>query len=283
MKIEDKFILMTPKEFRKWMGEQEINRSVNMIQNHHTWKPNYNDFQLDNHFKLLRGMRRSHLERGFDDIAQNITTFPDGMIAVCRPLTKIPAGIKGANTGGICIEHIGNFDLQGDTISAKHKNCIVRLNAILCDKFGLKPDENSIVYHHWWDLNSGKRRNGDGVTKSCPGTNFFGGNQLENAKKNFIPLVAKALEMIDDSFDAADAVNIAAQIPKNDPNKEAEARAKFLIAYNSSTVSENARKLQVFLNQFDGIKLKEDGKAGRNTSDAAKKVLGNYLVGDKRN
>ena len=139
-------------------------------------------------------MRNSHLQRGFSDIAQNITTFPDGTLAICRPLSKMPAGIKGANRGGICIEHIGNFDLGGDQMSEAHKDTIIRLNALLCSKLKLKPDTESLVYHHWWDLKTGKRKNGEGITKTCPGTAFFKGNKMADAIANFIPEVEAHLE-----------------------------------------------------------------------------------------
>ena len=81
------FILMDKKAFAKWLKSQKINRSVKRIQNHHTWIPAYKHFKRDNHFALMESMKRSHLKRGFSDIAQNITTFPDGTIGVCRPLT----------------------------------------------------------------------------------------------------------------------------------------------------------------------------------------------------
>lgn len=193
---QNQFILMNTTAFAEWLENQKISRKIKRIQNHHTWKPDYADFNGNNHFRLLEGMKRSHLKRGFSDIAQNITTFPDGTLAICRPLTKNPAGIKGANTGGICIEHVGNFDGEGDTMSKAHKNTIIDLNALLCIKFNLNPDTGSIVYHHWWDLNTGKRTDGGGATKSCPGTGFFGGNKVEDAQKHFIPLIKAAADTI---------------------------------------------------------------------------------------
>lgn len=193
-KIKDQFILMDTGAFVQWLKEQKIGREVKCLQNHHTWKPDYSHFSGDNHFNLLEGMKRSHLKRGFSDIAQNITTFPDGTLAVCRPLTKAPAGIKGANTGGICIEHVGNFDEGMDRMTEAHQHTILYLNALLCAKLGLNPDTNSIVYHHWWDLKTCERRDGEGSTKSCPGTGFFGGNKVGHATDNFIPKIKSVLQ-----------------------------------------------------------------------------------------
>ena len=57
--------------------------------------------------------------------------------------------------------------------------------------FKLAPSETTVVYHHWYDLNTGKRiaKEGTGSTKTCPGTNFFGGNTVEAFKKELLPLL----------------------------------------------------------------------------------------------
>jgi hypothetical protein len=123
-------------------------------------------------------MERAHLERGFAEIAQNITSFPDGTLMLCRSFNTSPAGIKGANRNGICIEHLGNFDLGGDGTNAAHRETIVRPNARLLQRFSLPCDTDHVVFNHWWDLNTGERTIGAGSTKSCPGTAFFGGNRV---------------------------------------------------------------------------------------------------------
>jgi hypothetical protein len=194
MRKQGKFLLFEePSEFTAWLDGAAVSRRVVLVQNHHTWLPDYTTFHGSNHFGLLQGMEASHIERGFDEIAQNLTTFPDGSVAVCRSLDKIPAGIKGANTGGICIENLGNFDAGRDPMTTAHREAIVRVNAALCRKFTLAPDTDSIVYHHWYDLITGLRTNGTGSTKTCPGTAFFGGNTVADAAANFVPLVARAL------------------------------------------------------------------------------------------
>lgn len=194
MRTKGKFILCTVDEFEGWLAAAGINRAIGLLQNHHTFSPAYGEFNDSNHFALLEGMEQYHVaERGFDMIAQNLTTFPDGTVAVCRPLDRIPAGIKGANRLGICIEHLGNFNAGGDAMREAHRNSIVRLNAILCRHFGLTPSTDTIVYHHWYDLDSGARTNGAGTTKSCPGTAFFGGNSVAAAQANFIQLVVQSV------------------------------------------------------------------------------------------
>ncbi len=187
-----KFVLFDIVDFAAWLQEASVHRAIKLVQNHHTFLPAYAHFDRSGrHFDLLRGMENAHLERGFAEIAQNLTTFPDGTIAVCRSLDVIPAGIKGANTGGICIEHLGNFDTGGDTMRTAHRETIVKVNALLCSKFDLKPNEQTIVYHHWYDLTTGERTDGKGNTKTCPGTDFFGGNSVASALANFIPVVAQ--------------------------------------------------------------------------------------------
>lgn len=195
-KKQGKFVLYDIAEFADWLSSTAISRIVKLVQNHHTFIPSYAHFNGSNHFDLLRSMENAHLERGFAEIAQNLTTFPDGTVAVCRSFEKIPAGILGANTGGICIENVGDFDKGKDVITDEQRDAVIKVNALLCRKFALTPDSNAIVYHHWYDLQSGARTNGAGITKSCPGTGFFGGNKVATAKGSFIPLIAVELESI---------------------------------------------------------------------------------------
>ncbi|GFO65465.1 N-acetylmuramoyl-L-alanine amidase [Geomonas paludis] len=194
MTSNGKFNLLTISEFDQWLRETCFNRKVQVIQNHHTKEPSYRSFTGSNHFDLLCGMEHYHVvERGFSEIAQNLTTFPDGTVALCRPLEKIPAGIKGANQAGICIENLGDFDSGRDTMTQAHRQAIIEVNALLCREFRLTPTTETIVYHHWYDLDTGRRTGGTGNTKSCPGTAFFGGNSVDAAQTGFIPEVLTAL------------------------------------------------------------------------------------------
>lgn len=197
MKKESGFILMNPNEFNHWLDNQEVSRVINIIQNHHTYVPAYAHFKGNDHFVRLRAMRDYHVgHNGWSDIAQTFTTFPDGTIATGRSLQAIPVGIKGHNARGICIEHLGNFDQGQDEMTPAQRETILLINAALCRKFNLTPSIDTIVYHHWFDLNTSQRTGGSGVTKSCPGTAFFGGNKEEDARKNFIPLIIKKLKSL---------------------------------------------------------------------------------------
>ena len=194
METKNGFTLMDSTEFIAWLPKQIISRKIIAVQQHHTWSPGYRHFNGSNHFSLSSSMRDFHLERGFSDIAQHFTTFPDGKICTGRSLNQIPAGIKGANTGAICIENLGNFDNGGDSMKPEHRDSIISVTATLLKYLGLNADTSGILYHHWYDLTTGLRTNGTGNTKSCPGTDFFDGNSVQNCQNNFIPSVLAKMD-----------------------------------------------------------------------------------------
>jgi LysM repeat protein len=202
MTMHGQHILMTREEFREWLFNTQVNREIRLIQQHHTWLPSYKHFTGSNHFQMLMGMEIHHKKTmGWKNIAQNITTFPDGRVAVSRPLNIIPEGTIGpkANSVGIAIEHVGNFDKGHDVMTKEQQETIVYISALLCIKFGLTPSIDSITYHHWWHMKT-KERVLDATAsynvKSCPGTGFFGGNSTASAKTNFYPLILDKMEEV---------------------------------------------------------------------------------------
>jgi LysM repeat protein len=207
LNMQGQYILMTREEFRKWLLNNQFNRKISLIQQHHTWLPSYKTFNGSNHFQLLKGMENFHIKKKkWKNIAQNITTFPDGKIAISRPLNVAPEGSIGvrANSVGIAIENVGNFDLGNDVMTKEQKETIVYITALLSLKFGLTPSIDSITYHHWWDMKTGQRvlNNSAGhIVKSCPGTGFFGGNTTTSAKKYFYPLVTRKMQEIRTNMD----------------------------------------------------------------------------------
>jgi hypothetical protein len=193
-------ILMTKEQFKDWLQKNTFHRKINLIQQHHTWAPAYKRFNGSNHFLLLQGMENYHkTNMHWKTIAQNITTFPDGRIAVSRPFDMAPDGSIGAkaNSVGIAIENVGNFDKGQDVMTAEQKETIVYITALLCLKFDLTPSVDTITYHHWWNYKTGQRVLDQAKSyevKSCPGTNFFGGNTTTAAKTYFYPLVSQKME-----------------------------------------------------------------------------------------
>ncbi|HAV54315.1 MAG TPA: N-acetylmuramoyl-L-alanine amidase [Aequorivita sp.] len=189
MEPQEKYKRVNIVEFENWLKELKVRSTIKFIQLHHTEEPTYSDFDGKNHSELCIDMETMHIERGFGGIAQNFTTFPDGDIVICRDLEEKTIGIKGANHFAINIENIGNFDI--DNLTDAHKETIIKMIQLLCKKFAIDVNENCILYHHWFDLTTGERllQDKQGHTKSCPGSNFFGGNTYEDFKKNLLPLL----------------------------------------------------------------------------------------------
>jgi len=187
-----RFLLMNREEFLKYMMDLPVKRTVTSVQNHHTILPDYKGTTSSNQIALVVGMMNYHVRvNKMADLAQHLSTFKDGLICTGRPFDLDPAGIFGANHGAICIENVGNFDLGNDIMTDEHKLTILFVNAVLAMKFNIPINTEKFIYHHWFNLETGGRTNGypDSVSKSCPGTNFFGGNMVPDADKNFIPLV----------------------------------------------------------------------------------------------
>lgn len=190
------FTLFELEEFRAWITALSVPRTVKTIQQHHTWSPSYQQFTGTNHFAIQKGMKEYHVgENGWSDIGQHFTIFPDGTIMTGRSLNRSPACIRGNNSGAICIENLGNFDQGKDEMSVEQQGSVTGVTAALLKRFSLiTADELGIIYHHWFELSTGARTNGAGMTKSCPGTNFFGGNDLESFRQNFLPAVQRSAE-----------------------------------------------------------------------------------------
>ncbi len=188
------FAKMTIEEFTEWLSKQRVARTILNVQQHHTWIPNYSHFNGKNHFERQQAMKNHHVGvNGWADIGQHFSVFPDGAIVSGRSLERVPACITGHNAHSICLEHVGNFDKDGDTMTEQQRNAIIKMTAAICKKFNLPVNTNSIIYHHWFELGTGLRNNGSRNNKSCPGTAFFGGNKVYNCEETFLPLVRKEL------------------------------------------------------------------------------------------
>ncbi|MDK8188763.1 peptidoglycan recognition family protein [Paenibacillus sp. UMB7766-LJ446] len=233
------FLLLEPSEFKGWLDKQKITRSIDKIQVHHTAAPNYTTRQMINGvakqdvWKCLEGMRTYHLSQGWSGTGQNITVLEDGRIAISldRDLNKTPAGIKGANTGALCIEIIGNFDQGGDTMTAVQKQSVVHLYACLVLKLNILIDTSHIVYHAWYtpsgawlgDYEKGKS------SKTCPGTKFFGeGNTRSAAERGFIPAIKAELKRIKEGD--GDPMTSEEKKQMEELKAKVESQAKWIVA-----------------------------------------------------
>ena len=188
----------TEDEFKNWLKNKSVTRTVNKLQIHHTGSPSYSNFFKSNgthedELTRQKNMKSFHVNsRGMSDIAQHFTVFPNGKIVTGRSLNSNPAGITGWNTGAICVEIYGNFDKGQDTMKDAQKKAVIMLYGELCKKFKLTPSTNTIRCHAWFT--SGGTYLGDYYPaksrKSCPGTAFMGfGNSKSAIANNFIPLV----------------------------------------------------------------------------------------------
>lgn len=194
------------KQFEKYINSLSVLRPIKRIQLHHTYSPSYRQFTGDNHIALQSAMRSYHIKtNGWSDIAQHFTIFPDGIIVSGRSIEMVPAGIKGANTGAISIECLGNFDMGADVMEKSQKDSILAVVKCLVKKFDLDA-ESAITYHSWWT--SGGKELCDYTPskscKTCPGTNFFGGNTREAFEKNLLPFIREektSLKSVDEIND----------------------------------------------------------------------------------
>lgn len=179
-------------EFRSWLNKKSISRKITRLQVHHTYAPSYDQWPEDE-LTRQKNMRDYHVNtRGWADIAQHFTIFPNGKIVTGRSLESTPTGITGWNTNAICVEIYGNFDKNEDSMKSEQKNAIIACYALLCKKFSLSPSEDYIRAHSWF-TSGGTYLGGyypSRSAKTCPGTNFtnvFGGlvNGYGNTKDSF--------------------------------------------------------------------------------------------------
>ena len=193
-------------EIGPWLKKQSVTRKVTRLQVHHMGLPSYNTWEktdkkvfkdpyfgrtesLDNYGKTTWGSKSANGKY----IAQHFNVFPDGKITTGRSLNSNPIGITGWNTNAICVEIYGNFDKGQDVMNEAQKKAVIALFGELCKRFDITPGANTIRYHAWFtsggtylgDYKAGKSR------KTCPGTNFFGGNTMTKFKANFLPAIKK--------------------------------------------------------------------------------------------
>ena len=185
-------------EFKNWLKNKSVTRTVTRLQVHHTGLPDYSCFFKSNgttedELTRQKSMKDFHVNtNGWSDIAQHFTIFPNGKIVTGRSLNSNPAGITGWNPNAICVEIYGNFDKGHDIMKEAQKQAVIMLYGELCKKFKLTPSNTTIRPHAWFT--SGGTYLGDYVAgksrKTCPGTNFMSiGNSRTAFDNKFIPMV----------------------------------------------------------------------------------------------
>lgn len=179
-------------EFAIWLSKQRVSRKIDGLQVHHMWEPDYSCWKTDIALRRQKNTRDFHInERGWGDIAQHFSIFPNGHIVTGRSLEKTPIGIKGWNTGKICTEIYGNFDKGHDKMTKEQKESVIAFYALMSWKFNIPINSTHIRPHCWFTYDGdyigdySKSRS----AKSCPGTGFFGGNTKASFNANFYPLI----------------------------------------------------------------------------------------------
>lgn len=192
VKTQNGFTLLeNQKDVRNWLAKQKVSRKITKLQVHHMDLPNYSTWEKTDkklfsepHFgrtQSLDSYGKSKWGSGASDghghhIAQHFNVFPDGKITTGRNLNSTPIGIRGWNTGAICIEIYGCFDKGHDKMSSVQKEAVIYLYGELCKRFDIPVNTTHIRPHCWFTAGGtylGKY-NPDRSAKTCPGTNFWG-------------------------------------------------------------------------------------------------------------
>lgn len=207
MKTQNGFTLIEKiSEIGPYLKKQHVTRKITRLQVHHMDLPNYSTWEKTDkkvfsepHFGRTKslddyGKGKWRYSDGHGHyIAQHFNVFPDGKITTGRNLNSTPIGIRGWNTNAICVEIYGDFDKGKDKMTDAQKKAVIALYGELCKRFDITPSNKTIRYHCWFTAGGtylGKYDAGRSA-KSCPGTNFFGGNSMAQFKANFLPAVKK--------------------------------------------------------------------------------------------
>lgn len=290
MKKNSKFTqLENVKEIENYIKGLPVIRDIQRIQIHHMGMPDYDCYEQDK--KRWGANAELNRTNSLDEygkntwkssdgkghyIAQHFNIFPNGHITTGRDINSTPIGIKGWNTGAICIEIYGNFDKGKDVMTKAQMISVITLVGALTKKLKLSVSSNYIRCHCWFTA-SGTYLNGYSPSrsaKSCPGTEFtksFGGlvNSYGNSKdavtKYVFPKISTYIKegISDDNLTEEDKTPT---VPK--PPTPTVMPGKYIVRY-----------LQTCLNDNYNLNLAIDGSFGPATQNAVNK---HYLnEGDK--
>lgn len=212
VKTQNGFTLLeNQKDVRNWLAKQRVSRKITKLQVHHMDLPNYSTWEKTDkrlfsepHFgrtQSLDSYGKSKWGSGASDghghhIAQHFNVFPDGKITTGRNLNSTPIGIRGWNTGAICIEIYGCFDKGHDKMSSAQKEAVIYLYGELCKRFDIPVNTTHIRPHCWFTAGGtylGKY-NPNRSAKTCPGTNFWGYGCSSDGFAHFIKDVKNYVE-----------------------------------------------------------------------------------------
>lgn len=173
---------LTTAQLLEYVRNFKFTRRVTQWHIHHTYKPDYKDFNGSNHETLNTNMKSYHINtNGWSDIGQHLTLYPDGVWLIGRDLNKDPASILGWNTGAICVETIGNFDTGADKLTQKQQDALYEVTEFMVEVMKLEP------HFHRDSPTAGKTCPGSGIDRETFFKNalaFTENKQAEIAKAN---------------------------------------------------------------------------------------------------
>ena len=210
MKTKNGFSLLeNEKDVKEWLSKQKVTRTINKLQVHHMDMPSYSTWEKTDkkvfsepHFGRTQsldsyGKSTWHYSDGHGHyIAQHFNVFPDGKITTGRNLNSTPIGIRGWNTGAICIEIYGCFDKGKDKMTSAQKKAVIYLYAALAKRFDIPVNTTHIRPHCWFTAGGtylGKYDSSRSA-KTCPGTAFWGYGCSPDGFAHFIKDVKNYVE-----------------------------------------------------------------------------------------
>jgi hypothetical protein len=144
--IKEKFLLLTTDEFKKWLESKEVIRPIRFIQNYYTVIPIHASFNGHNHFQMLKRIEEyQKITYGYNEIAQNITVFPYGIIGICRNVNRCPEVPNGTNKFIIRVDYVGDHVKKNIWLRENLLDHNVWLNAILSMKFHINSESIPII------------------------------------------------------------------------------------------------------------------------------------------
>jgi hypothetical protein len=148
---------------------QTGSRRISEVHLHHTWRPTrrqYHDLAAsigpqEAGLLLVQSMWRHHVkERGFANIAQQLTIDPVGGLWLGRPWNERPASAVGFNgslkRGPFMIEVIGDFDLYAERFDGEQRAAAI--NVIRAINAACHLPSSALTFHN------------EMAAKSCPGS-----------------------------------------------------------------------------------------------------------------
>lgn len=173
--------------------KKELTTHKKYLDVHHTWKPSHKSFKGSNYQSVMYGMWNYHVNtKGWSDIAQHLTLFPDGKWGIGRDFNRNPVSIKEMNQYNFMIEMIGNFDKEGTG----------SYNSLGYDKFEGKQKEEMLKFCNWFlkEYNVDIRFHNEYSSKTCPG-NTINKEQFVKEVKEYNSLEQWKINLVQECLD----------------------------------------------------------------------------------